>query len=169
MKKAPLSYLISACLFVSVGAAQASSTAGLWSGAAELAPESVKVQTNEMNEGSFRYVPMHPVYFNHNKATLTHEGQQALDAAVEYLEQQGNIKRILIEGHTDWVGSQGYNYDLADRRTEIVRNYLTIKGIDPQIMAITSQGETSPVDINWSREGRRRNRHVSIYAVQWER
>ncbi len=165
----PHLFLSSLCLAIFTSTASAASTVGLWGGAADFPPDTLKVPTQQLNDGSFRYMPMHPVHFNSDKATLTHQGQLALDAAVEYIDQHQDIKRIVIEGHTDWVGSAEYNDNLSDRRSEIVRNYLTIKGVNPLIIATSSKGEHAPVDINWSREGRQRNRQVSLYAIHWDR
>lgn len=120
-------------------------------------------------EASFKYVPLHPVLFNSGKATISSEGQKALDAAADYLLKHGNIKRILVEGNTDYIGSNDYNDRLSDRRTEMVRNYLTLKGVDPNLIVMSGKGETTPVDQNWTRDGRQRNRHVAIYAVHWQR
>ena len=144
-------------------------TPGLWDGVAATPPEPLRIPNNELQDGSFEYVPLSPVYFEINKATLTREGQLALDAASEYLLKYDNIRRILIDGHTDERGSISYNDKLSDRRATIVRNYLTVKGIDPILINLEGMGEHRPVDQNWTRDGRRRNRHVSIYALHWNR
>ena len=144
-------------------------TPGLWDGTAATPPETLDVPGAELQDGSFEYVSLSPVYFDSNKATLTREGQRALDAASEYLLKYNNIKRILIDGHTDNRGSVNYNNQLSERRAKIVRNYLTVKGIDPSLINLSSMGEHKPVDQNWSHDGRRRNRHVSIYALYWNR
>lgn len=144
-------------------------TPGLWDGTAATPQESLLVPANDLQDGSFEYVSLSPVYFETNKATLTHAGQQALDAASEYLLKHNNIKRILVDGHTDSKGSINYNDKLSDRRAQIVRNYLTVKGVDPMLINLAGMGEHQPVDQNWTRDGRQRNRHVSIYALQWDR
>ncbi len=140
---------------------------GLWDGVAEMPAESLRVPENDANMGTFEYVPLSPVYFESNRDIISHEGQRSLDAAVDYLLKHTNIKRILVEGHTDEKGSLGYNDRLSDRRANIVRNYLTIRGVDPEIINMMGKGEYHPVDQNWTRAGRLRNRHVSIYAVHW--
>jgi len=144
-------------------------TPGLWDGPSSSPQQSLHVPHNELQEGSFEYVSLSPVFFDSNKATLTREGQQALDAASEYLHKHVNIRRILVDGHTDSKGSISFNDNLSDRRAKIVRNYLTVKGIDPSLINLAGMGEHKPVDQNWTRDGRQRNRHVSIYAVHWNR
>jgi len=120
-------------------------------------------------EESFQYVSLHPVLFNSSKATISSEGQRALDAAADYLLKHNNIKRILIEGNTDYIGTEKYNDHLSDRRSEMVRNYLTLKGVDPSLLVLSGRGETTPVDQNWTRDGRQRNRHVAIHVLHWQR
>jgi len=129
-------------------------------------PSSLKVEQQPSPYTPLQYVPLHPVYFEPDKAVLNRDGQRALDAAVEYLSKQRDITRIIIEGYTDSVGYKTYNDGLSDRRSEIVRSYLTINGIDPNLISLIGYGEHRPVDENWTREGRLRNRQVAIYAVR---
>lgn len=140
----------------------------LW-GPKAVSPESFHIQEDAITQQSFRYVSLHPVLFHSGKATISPEGQKALDAAASYLLKHDDIKRILIEGNTDYVGAQGYNDNLSERRSAMVRNYLTLKGVSPDLMVLSGKGEIDPVDQNWTRDGRRRNRHVAIHALHWER
>ena len=142
-------------------------TPGLWDGSAASPQQSLHVPNSQLQDGSFEYVSLSPIYFDFNKATLTRAGQQSLDAASEYLHKHANIRRILVDGHTDEKGSISYNDNLSDRRAKIVRNYLIVKGINPNLVNLAGMGEHKPVDQNWTRDGRQRNRHVSIYAVHW--
>lgn len=163
-------YLTACFLALSLLAQPAgAATPGLWDGSAAMPPSSLQVPETDLIPGTFEYVPLHPVYFDSGQATITHDGQRALDAAVEYLRRHDNLQRILVEGHTDEVGSRNYNEGLSDRRAQIVRNYLTIKGVDPTLIELVGKGEAHPVDQNWTRQGRQRNRHVSIYAIHWAR
>lgn len=165
-------YLTTICLAIVIAVCSQQATAatpGLWDGAAAMPPQTLFVPEKDLDPGSFKYVPLSPIYFDSDKATLTYEGQQSLDAAVDYLLKHDNIQRILVEAHTDEKGARTYNDGLSDRRANIVRNYLTVKGVDPNLINVIGKGEYHPVDENWTREGRQRNRHVSIYAVLWDR
>lgn len=152
------------------GAAHGDATPNLW-GPKVVSPAALHVpaEQSDITAKSFKYVALNPVLFNSGKATISHEGQKALDAAADYLLKHNNIQRILVEGNTDYIGTKGYNDRLSDRRSEMVRNYLTLKGVDPNLIVLSGKGETDPVDQNWTRDGRSRNRHVAIYAVQWQR
>jgi len=161
-------FIIASTLAIATGSACAA-TPGLWDGVAAMPPQSIQLQDEALEQSTFEYISLSPVYFDSNRATLTHAGQQALDAASDYLQKHDSIKRILIEGHTDAKGGIAFNDNLSDRRALVVRNYLTIKGVDPELINMIGMGEHQPVDQNWTREGRQRNRHVSIYAVHWNR
>jgi len=168
-KKSTTPFFLAAALTLGCQAVSAA-TPGLWDGKAAPPPDSLRVpEMANVEHGPFEYVPLGPVYFDSGKATITREGQQSLDAAVDYLLNHHDIKRILVEGHTDDVGSKTYNDTLSDRRADIVRNYLTVKGVDPNLINLIGKGEHAPVDQNWTRDGRRRNRHVTIYVVHWQR
>lgn len=54
---------------------------------------------------------------------------------------------LVIEGHTDAVGSDSYNLKLSKRRALSVRDYLTDRyGVDPLTLQIIGRGETAPID-----------------------
>lgn len=158
-----------AAVLALTGQAALAATPGLWDDAAGAPPQSLLVPDKEMEPASFEYVPLSPVYFDSGKATITHEGQRSLDAAAAYLLQHDDIKRILVEGHTNEIGGKSYNDKLSDRRAQIVRNYLIVKGVHPKLINPIGKGEHHPVDQNWTRDGRRRNQRVSIYAIHWAR
>lgn len=161
-----LTIVLSCGLFY--GPANASQLPSLWSDN-PATPDTLVVPKQDMDKASFQYVTLSPVKFNSGQASLTFDGQRALEAAAKYLSEHGNIQRILIEGNTDYVGSRSYNDSLSDRRIKAVRNYLTLKGINADLIASQGRGEHTPVDQNWTREGRARNRNVAIHAVHWQR
>lgn len=144
-------------------------SAGLWGPPVAEPPESLVITKQPAQPGSFEFVPLTPVFFDTDKASINYDAQLALDSVADYLLSHDNITRIVIEGHADYRAGVPYNDGLSDRRIERVRAYLTLKGIDPKLMTLTGRGELAPVDINWSRDGRRRNRHVAVYAVHWRR
>ena len=69
---------------------------------------------------------------------------------------------IIIEGHTDSVGSDDYNIDLSVRRVQTVVDVLLRKGVDPGRMEAFGYGESSPKFTNKTSEGRAKNRRVEI-------
>lgn len=73
---------------------------------------------------------------------------------------------IMIVGHTDSVGTDGYNMSLSERRSAAAVNYLVSKGVERARLRSAGRGETEPVAANATAEGRQQNRRVevAIYA-----
>ncbi len=53
---------------------------------------------------------------------------------------------VEISGHTDSRGSDSYNLELSDKRSEAVVDYLIDSGIDPERLKFQGYGETKPVN-----------------------
>jgi hypothetical protein len=85
------------------------------------------------------------VNFAFDKADLTPASMAILDAQAEWMRRFVNL-RFSVYGHTDLVGSEGYNFDLAKRRAEAVVAYLAARGVsNDQLEALVSYGETKPL------------------------
>ncbi|WP_180135445.1 OmpA family protein [Acinetobacter sp. YH12070] len=52
---------------------------------------------------------------------------------------------IKLTGHTDRLGSEQYNQQLALQRAQTVKNYLMNQGIAGNKLSFASAGETQPV------------------------
>jgi outer membrane protein OmpA-like peptidoglycan-associated protein len=71
-------------------------------------------------------------------------------------------RSVLIEGHTDNVGSEYSNQILSQRRAESVKSWLENQGIDSRRLRASGRGESSPVAGNESASGRQLNRRVEV-------
>lgn len=71
---------------------------------------------------------------------------------------------LVIEGHTDSIGSQSANDALARRRAQVVAAWLRSHGVENEL-DIRSQGKCCYVSSNESETGRARNRRVDIRIV----
>jgi OOP family OmpA-OmpF porin len=101
--------------------------------------------------------------FEFNKAVLTAEGRTHVDHAVQTMRANPNM-RVLVEGHTDSVGTHAYNMRLSERRAEAVRDYLVEKGVSASRIRTAGYAETRPVASNATAAGRAKNRRVDIVA-----
>jgi len=104
------------------------------------------------------------VLFENNKATLMPGAMRAMDKLVHFLSENEE-RKVLIEGHTDNVGSRTYNIDLSLRRAEAVENALLSKGISSGRVVTKGYGEAYPVAENSSAAGRQQNRRVEIVIL----
>jgi OOP family OmpA-OmpF porin len=75
-------------------------------------------------------------------------------------------RRIILEGHTDDVGTTSYNLTLSRRRAETVARELIARGIRRDRVTVAAFGETRPAapnrhaDGSDNPDGRARNRRV---------
>lgn len=59
------------------------------------------------------------------------------------ITEQAGDKPVMIEGHTDAIGTEAYNLDLSKRRAKAVRDYLIdIYRIEPARLFVDGRGES---------------------------
>jgi len=101
------------------------------------------------------------VLFDFEQSNLRAEATNTVSKVVAYLK--ANPERIAtIEGHTDHIGSEKYNYGLSVQRSESVKNALISQGISTSRIKTQGLGETTPIATNDSATGRQSNRRVEI-------
>lgn len=102
--------------------------------------------------------------FDFDKSVIKPEGKVVLDLLISKLKEI-NVEVIIAVGHTDSVGSNGYNLKLGMRRAQAVKAYFIAKGVDPYRVFVESRGEAVPIADNKTKEGRAKNRRVEIEVV----
>lgn len=105
------------------------------------------------------------VNFDFDKSTLNETGKARAREVAALLQSNGYIQgqfRIVIEGHTDDVGSPAYNERLGLRRAESVKSALAAEGIAGSRMSTVTFGETQPLSNDKTPEGRALNRRVEV-------
>jgi len=106
-------------------------------------------------------VTLGDVLFDTGKSTLKPGAMSSINRLANFLSQNPNTK-VLIEGHTDSVGSDDYNIGLSERRARAVATELESRGIaDSQIQTL-GRGKDMPVASNDTAAGRQQNRRVEI-------
>jgi outer membrane protein OmpA-like peptidoglycan-associated protein len=84
------------------------------------------------------------VAFRFDSAELTDLGKgQVYVAAQKYKDK--NDLTIVVEGHTDSVGTDEYNQKLGMRRADAIMKELARLGVDTSKMSAVSSGETKPL------------------------
>mgnify|MGYP006266269465 CR=1 FL=1 len=76
--------------------------------------------------------------------------------------QEYEDTQLLVEGHTDDVGSDTYNQALSRDRAQSVARFLSQEGVNRSRMVIKGYGEAQPVADNDTEKGRQQNRRVEI-------
>lgn len=105
------------------------------------------------------------VLFATAKADLLPGSVRAIEKLSEFLIDNPE-REVLIEGHTDNIGSSTYNLDLSLRRATAVQEALVAKGIESTRLFIKGYGEMYPVASNDDVGGRQQNRRVEIVILE---
>jgi outer membrane protein OmpA-like peptidoglycan-associated protein len=106
-------------------------------------------------------VTLGDVLFDTGKATLKPGAYTTIDRLATALKESPD-RKVLIEGHTDSVGSDEYNQSLSERRAASVQAALFERGVEASQIATVGKGETTPVAGNDNAAGRQQNRRVEL-------
>ncbi|MBT8153004.1 OmpA family protein [Epibacterium ulvae] len=111
----------------------------------------------ELGKRFAREIPT-TINFEFNSARLDASARAVLDRQADWIKQFPEV-RFTVYGHTDAVGSTGYNRSLGQRRANTTVQYLVSKGISRRrLQAVVSFGETRPAIDTQERD--RRNRRT---------
>jgi OOP family OmpA-OmpF porin len=101
------------------------------------APAPVAVTTKERISLSAK------VLFDFNKANLRSAAKNELDPVVAKIKQHGtNLQGVVVEGHTDYLGSDKYNQKLSESRANTVKSYFVANGVPADKVTAVGKGET---------------------------
>ncbi len=126
-------------------------------------------EAGKLAQGKFLYevtLTDDAVQFPLNRSELSKEAKAALDAFADKIRSENKNVYIEIQGHTDSTGSPAYNLKLGEARAEAVMRYLNMQHSFPlHRMNVISYGVTKPIADNKTREGRAKNRRVTLVVL----
>lgn len=117
------------------------------------------LQTRDSARGLI--VNMSDVLFDTGSSTLKPGAREKLAKISGILLAHKGLT-LQIEGHTDSVGTDDFNQQLSERRSDSVRDFLAEQGVAGSTMTARGFGKTQPVASNDTAEGRQRNRRVEL-------
>ena len=79
---------------------------------------------------------------------------------------QHPVTTVSIIGHTDSTGSDAINNPLSVNRAAATRDYLVMRGVSAQRIAVDGRGSYQPVADNATAAGRAMNRRVEIFIAE---
>jgi len=120
---------------------------------------SVAVSLQKIAKGN--KITLRNVYFAFNSWQLQPESMPELKRLGRLLLEYPSLK-IVIEGHTDNVGTESYNMDLSEKRAKAVVDFLVRGGIAMDRVGSKGFGSTRSVAPNDSEEGRALNRRTEV-------
>ncbi len=106
------------------------------------------------------------VHFQTGSATILPDSFPMLTEIALLLKANPDIKKMMIEGHTDNRGNADMNLDLSKRRAASVRSWLIQRGVEDGRLSSEGYGLTRPVASNDTDAGRASNRRVEFKILE---
>lgn len=107
------------------------------------------------------------IYFSFGNYTLTEYSRRKLETLVRILKKNKQYT-LKMHGHTDDIGSNSSNIELAHKRLVTVKNYLVLNGIPSNQIIVVPHGESMPVVANKDSKSRANNRRVSFEVYNYQ-
>jgi len=101
------------------------------------------------------------INFEFDNTIIKHSSYDVLDKVATVLKTTPKIK-LVIEGHTDIVGSYEYNDWLSGARASAVKDYLVSRGVESESIKTFGHGKRKPLTTADTPEGRACNRRVTL-------
>lgn len=132
----------------------------------ELTEDEIRSLQEKLNSLHFDEVLLitDKITFELGSAEIQPTSYPELDKIAEILKQKK--VRVRIEGHTDDIGEAAFNQLLSEKRAESIKNYLVLKGLDPQRFETVGYGESKPIADNKTEKGRAQNRRVEFLIIE---
>jgi outer membrane protein OmpA-like peptidoglycan-associated protein len=103
------------------------------------------------------------LYFVEGKDELTEESRQTFESVfAEILKHP--VPDIVVIGHTDRVGTDPFNDNLARQRADTVRMSLISRGVAPDNVVAAGRGSREPIVPTDAGVSEPRNRRVEIFV-----
>ncbi|HHX8301411.1 TPA: OmpA family protein [Vibrio diabolicus] len=104
--------------------------------------------------------------FDFGQKAPSRKQQETLAALNSYVSVDDRVTKILIDGHTDNVGSSLANLSVSRTRAEQVAEALVELGIDKSMIETRAHGSRYPIASNSSTKGQAKNRRVTLRLVR---
>jgi len=101
------------------------------------------------------------IRFESGSAVIVEESKLYLDEIATIMKKYPSVK-LVVEGHTDNLGSPAGNRQLSEERALACTTYLESNGITSDRMQAIGLGDSRPLVPNTSEESRKRNRRVEF-------
>jgi outer membrane protein OmpA-like peptidoglycan-associated protein len=113
-----------------------------------------------------RLVLTQTIAFQPNSAELLSSSNAVLDDVANLLKAYPNVKKVVIEGHTDTSGPLKRNLELSQKRAQNTRASLIQRGVEASCLEAQGLGPTKPIESNDTPEGRAKNRRIEFRVAE---
>ncbi len=155
-----------------VGAAVGAAGGYLWSqrmqeqkAAMEQATAGTGVGVSQTADNQLKVDIPSDISFDTGRYDIKPNMRPVLDRLATSLNQHP-VTTVTIIGHTDSTGSDAINDPLSINRAAATRDYLAMRGVAAQRIAIDGRGSRQPIADNATAAGRAMNRRVEIFIAE---
>jgi outer membrane protein OmpA-like peptidoglycan-associated protein len=141
---------------------------GTWQKPGEIqVPQGIQAIKTQASSCEQRLSTVADALFEFNQSALSPAAGETLAALGPLIAKQGEHP-LVIEGHTDSIGSDSYNQRLSERRAEAVKSWLVAHRFVPAATPAKGYGKNRPVAPNTNPDGsdnpagRQQNRRVEV-------
>jgi outer membrane protein OmpA-like peptidoglycan-associated protein len=106
-------------------------------------------------------IRMGEILFDFDSFNLRNGTYATLDKIIDVLKRKYRNREIIVEGHTDNIGTKEYNNKLSLKRAQKVAEYLK-KQLKHDKLSFRGLGSSKPMADNNKKIGRQKNRRVEI-------
>ena len=142
---------------------------GLEEGKPSMAITAVSKNSNfytEENRDSYQRVNAQ-INFKSASKDISSDSYKLLKIYGSAIEDGVTSSKLVIEGHTDSVGTDEYNEKLAYARANAVKEFLvSFYNISPDRLIVKAYGERKPLESNKTKYGRMINRRVTFVRIE---
>jgi OOP family OmpA-OmpF porin len=105
------------------------------------------------------------IIFETGKAVISEQSNGLLDEIAAVFKENGQLKKVEVQGHTDHDGDKAQNTKLSNDRAAAVVDALVKRGVSKDVLVAKGYGEDKPIADNKTPEGREQNRRVEFLIV----
>jgi len=108
------------------------------------------------------------IVFDHDKATLKQGAgsEVVLEQLKQFLDENPQVTKLRLEGHTDNTGDNAHNMKLSGERALTIKKWLVDKGIPKERLIAVGFGPTKPIADNKTEEGKAQNRRSEFKIAE---
>jgi outer membrane protein OmpA-like peptidoglycan-associated protein len=108
---------------------------------------------------------LQPIHFETAKWVIKPDSLPIVQDVADIMRNTPYIRKLQVQGHTDWRGSDDYNLKLSQNRANAVMQQLIKDGVEPERLEAVGRGEFQPIATNKTAEGMALNRRTEFHII----
>ena len=116
---------------------------------------------NDVRKRNLQIISIPNVSFNFGKSNFSNEAKKSIANIIQLMNEHPSYF-LMVEGHTDNVGSEKKNLEISIKRAKVIADYIISQGINKNRVSYKGYGEMRPITYNSTEESKAINRRVDF-------